>query len=859
MQLFVKTLTGQTITLDVSVGATVMEMKLMLLRKVGVPMEQQRLIFSGRLLEDGRKLSHYSIQHEATIHMVLRLRGMISNFESDDGDSAKSRFLNNKEFSKETLKEELQELAREKKASLTKTFWTTRVALGSLYDELIDFADKTFSKFPRPDLKILFNTVPAFSSACRSPLFFPRILKELSELHSSVGNVRFAIRRTVPHDGVIGFHVDGSYATKTAHVSLNDDTEYEGGRGVFYSQGQWQIAKRSRGTVTVHSRDILHGVTKLTSGTRYSLFVVDKHNTLGENVVRMEEKDTEEILAQNKHTGSVYGVAIHNKCIVSASIDKTVKVWNVKGECLRTLKGHNSPVYCVAIRDGKIVSGAKDGSLKIWEDSGTSGNPPTAFLGYRCVQTLLAHKWGITSVVIGDNCIVTGSRDDTVKIWDDTQPIRTLLRTLTYHDGAVYSVAVQGWYPNVKILSGSADQSVKLWGVGIKGGWVTMKHNDWVRGVAFLGTDRIASASDDQSIKVWNFSGVCLKTIVEAHSSWLQCLANHDGNFVTGSRDNAIKVWRTADYTFQEILNGHTRSVESVAMEDGIIVSGSCDNSVRVWSFAPAAAKKPAKKFKVGDVVTYTVGVMSYTATIITEGHWNSILGQKGWYYKGRTLDTGNEMSGLYEGILAPAPAPNASNEDEVLDVTDEVKAREAKERQLAIANAPVVADEEEPDDSEWWQPENLLPMLDDKTFKKGSRVYGDICLIGAVLWRHAWKAKTKSRWTIPKLRLLWDKHKRLYKGGMRGILKIFSYSEYCDPKESLQVLLEKVGRDRLKNYVLRLKGRHLTVTVEHLQSRLRKWRLKVSGRKKHLLARIFNHIEGLNYSQRENGGGPSV
>jgi len=68
--------------------------------------------------------------------------------------------------------------------------------------------------------------------------------------------------------------------------------------------------------------------------------------------------------------------------------------------------------------------------------------------------------------------------------------------------------------------------------------------------------------------------------------------------------------------------------------------------------------KKPAPKFKVGDVVKYTVGAISYTVTITTEGRWDSILGQKGWYYKGRRHDTGIEIQNIYEGIMSLEDKP---------------------------------------------------------------------------------------------------------------------------------------------------------------------------------------------------------
>ncbi|KAI3933299.1 hypothetical protein MKW98_006658 [Papaver atlanticum] len=75
MQIFVKTLVGKTITIDVASTETVESLKLKILDKEGVPVKEQRLIYCGKQLEDEKTIGDYNIQKESTLQLVLRLGG----------------------------------------------------------------------------------------------------------------------------------------------------------------------------------------------------------------------------------------------------------------------------------------------------------------------------------------------------------------------------------------------------------------------------------------------------------------------------------------------------------------------------------------------------------------------------------------------------------------------------------------------------------------------------------------------------------------------------------------------------------------------------------------------------------------
>ena len=145
---------------------------------------------------------------------------------------------------------------------------------------------------------------------------------------------KIAFRMTVgPTNACIPFHCDGPYATSTTQIALNSSKEYQGGRLVYCTfEGAFEdafegakvesarvrlhVTERPAGTVTHHRPKIVHGVTRMVSGTRYSLFVLDDANGLGDKDVLDLARDSHNFsrimsfFCRRQGRGAVAGISV---------------------------------------------------------------------------------------------------------------------------------------------------------------------------------------------------------------------------------------------------------------------------------------------------------------------------------------------------------------------------------------------------------------------------------------------------------------------------------------------------------------------------------------------------------------------
>ncbi|KAI9209182.1 WD40-repeat-containing domain protein [Polychytrium aggregatum] len=193
-------------------------------------------------------------------------------------------------------------------------------------------------------------------------------------------------------------------------------------------------------------------------------------------------------------------------------------------------------------------------------------------------REIKGHQEAVYCLQFDDDKIVSGSRDDTIKIWD--MKTGALRHTLIGHGASVLCLQYDAHY----IVSGSSDATIIVWNLASATPLKTLVgHTEHILGLRF-DSQYIVSCSKDKTARIWDFETGNLLKSLRGHRAAVNAIQFKNSMVVTGSGDRTIKVWSVRDGRLIRTLMGHERGIASLHFDGQTIISGSSDFTIKVWN-----------------------------------------------------------------------------------------------------------------------------------------------------------------------------------------------------------------------------------------------------------------------------------
>lgn len=251
------------------------------------------------------------------------------------------------------------------------------------------------------------------------------------------------------------------------------------------------------------------------------------------------------------------------------------------------LQGHSDTVYCCTIlpplfgkKTGYYVTGSRDKSVRIWDDSNES-----------CVSILMGHHGSVLCLAFHDDLLISGSSDATARIWKRSTSQNypyicfDCIHILEGHEGGILSLDFnKSW-----ILTASRDATVRVWDRCTFDLLHIYRGHSSSINACHLHGDIAASAAGDGSILLWQvLSGQTLRSLSGPRRGVATIQLSHQ-LCISGSNDKSIRIWDTRSGTLICDFRAHEQLVRSLYYDPSrqLLTSGGWDGKTRIWDLSP--------------------------------------------------------------------------------------------------------------------------------------------------------------------------------------------------------------------------------------------------------------------------------